>query len=202
MKPEDKAAIELALEVIETPIHEQPFMAKQKAITALRQLLERTEPVQEPVGKVGWAANVPNTIREVHWTNGCPPVGSKLYTTPPAQPAPVQEPSLLATLKAVQGTLIAANEQGQLTDTIWFSEHETLFDFIGAEIDKAEQATPPAQPADHADELTIAYMSGVHTGKKMKREWVGLTAKDLSEIPANCYEGAIWADAKLKEKNT
>lgn len=34
-----------------------------------------------------------------------------------------------------------------------------------------------------------------------QREWVGLTAKDLSEIPANCYEGAIWADAKLKEKN-
>jgi len=55
---------------------------------------------------------------------------------------------------------------------------------------------------DHGDELTIAYLDGVHTGKQMKREWVGLTAKDLSEIPANCYEGAIWADAKLKEKNT
>jgi hypothetical protein len=61
--------------------------------------------------------------------------------------APVQEPSLLATLKAVQGTLIAANEQGQIADTIWFSAYETLFDFIDAEIDKAEQATPPAQPA-------------------------------------------------------
>lgn len=35
-----------------------------------------------------------------------------------------------------------------------------------------------------------------------KREWVGLTAKDLAEIPASCYEGAIWADAKLKEKNS
>jgi hypothetical protein len=34
------------------------------------------------------------------------------------------------------------------------------------------------------------------------REWVGLTAKDLAEIPPSCYEGAIWADAKLKEKNT
>jgi hypothetical protein len=33
-------------------------------------------------------------------------------------------------------------------------------------------------------------------------QWVGLTAKDLSEIPASCFEGAIWADAKLKEKNT
>jgi hypothetical protein len=34
-----------------------------------------------------------------------------------------------------------------------------------------------------------------------KREWVGLTAKDLAEIPSSCYEGAIWADAKLREKN-
>ena len=35
-----------------------------------------------------------------------------------------------------------------------------------------------------------------------QREWQGLTAKDLAEIPASCFEGAIWADAKLKEKNT
>jgi len=38
--------------------------------------------------------------------------------------------------------------------------------------------------------------------KVVKREWVGLTAKDLAEIPPSAYEGAIWADAKLKEKNT
>jgi hypothetical protein len=35
-----------------------------------------------------------------------------------------------------------------------------------------------------------------------RREWVGLTAKDLAEIPPSAYEGAIWADAKLREKNT
>jgi hypothetical protein len=34
-----------------------------------------------------------------------------------------------------------------------------------------------------------------------QRQWVGLTAKDLAEIPPSAYEGAIWADAKLKEKN-
>jgi hypothetical protein len=34
------------------------------------------------------------------------------------------------------------------------------------------------------------------------QEWVGLTAKDLAEIPPSAYEGAIWADAKLKEKNS
>lgn len=41
-----------------------------------------------------------------------------------------------------------------------------------------------------------------HQTPRFKDEWQGLTAKDLSEIPPSCYEGAIWADAKLKEKNT
>lgn len=33
------------------------------------------------------------------------------------------------------------------------------------------------------------------------KPWVGLNAKDLAEIPSSCFEGAIWADAKLREKN-
>ena len=41
------------------------------------------QPEQEPVGVVGWAANVPNTIREVHWKNGSPPIGTMLFTHPP-----------------------------------------------------------------------------------------------------------------------
>jgi len=39
-------------------------------------------------------------------------------------------------------------------------------------------------------------------GERVRHEWQGLTAKDLAEIPPSCYEGAIWADAKLKKKNT
>ena len=35
-----------------------------------------------------------------------------------------------------------------------------------------------------------------------KEIWIGLSATDLAEIPLSCYEGAIWADARLKEKNT
>lgn len=42
----------------------------------------------------------------------------------------------------------------------------------------------------------------VELGAAAEREWQGLTAKDLAEIPPSCFEGAIWADAKLKEKNT
>lgn len=67
---------------------------------------------------------------------------------------------------------------------------------------------PPAQSADHADELTIAYMSGVHTGKKIsKREWVGLTDDEFNEL-YDAYEksngiGALMqrVEAKLREKN-
>ena len=67
-----------------------------------------------------------------------------------------------------------------------------------------------AQPADHADELTIAYLDGVHTGKQIaKREWVGLTDDEQDEIAAyhglDCmvYKPAFHAiKTKLKEKNT
>jgi hypothetical protein len=76
--------------------------------------------------------------------------------------------------------------------------------------------TPPAQPTDHSeqhldmvdhgDELTIAYLDGVHTGKKMaKREWIGLTNEECIEIAARGYprwlEFAQAVEAKLREKN-
>jgi hypothetical protein len=49
--------------------------------------------------------------------------------------------------------------------------------------------TPPAQPADHGDELTIAYLDGVHTGKQIaKREWVGLTEEQTK---------LLWHKARL-----
>jgi hypothetical protein len=64
----------------------------------------------------------------------------------------------------------------------------------------------PAPPADHGDELTIAYLDGVHTGKKMaKREWVGLTDGErrklfdpLHDAP---FEFAKRIEVKLREKN-
>jgi hypothetical protein len=64
---------------------------------------------------------------------------------------------------------------------------------------------------DHGDELTIAYLDGVHTGKQIaKREWVGLTDEDIAEAGQLNVEGprmlpysfARAIDAKLKEKNT
>jgi hypothetical protein len=75
-------------------------------------------------------------------------------------------------------------------------------------------ATPPAQPADHSEQdldmvengdlLTIVYMDGLHTGKRMaKREWVGLTEEELYavRVPMSPEEIARAVEAKLKEKN-
>jgi hypothetical protein len=58
---------------------------------------------------------------------------------------------------------------------------------------------PPALGAIHA---TNAELGQVLEQPAQAQPWVGLNASDLTEIPPNCYEGAIWADARLKEKNT
>ena len=59
------------------------------------------------------------------------------------------------------------------------------------------------------DELTIAYMSGLHRGKELaQRTWVGLTHAEIDyqakkdDHGVYFALGALWAEAKLKEKNT
>jgi hypothetical protein len=59
-------------------------------------------------------------------------------------------------------------------------------------------------PAPDPDELTIAYMSGLHEGKKRK-PWVGLTDEEFVELcSADLGTAALIraVEAKLKEKNT
>jgi hypothetical protein len=77
--------------------------------------------------------------------------------------------------------------------------------------DPAPPATEDSSEVDHADELTIAYLDGVHTGKKIaKREWVGLTNEEREAILDREFR-QWWSrhdavcraiEAKLKEKNT
>jgi hypothetical protein len=71
-----------------------------------------------------------------------------------------------------------------------------------ADLTAIHTCTPPL-PEQEPD-LTAAYMSGLHDGKK-KRTWVGLT-DDEKETLAYDAEGNTWtavelAEAKLKEKN-
>jgi hypothetical protein len=61
---------------------------------------------------------------------------------------------------------------------------------------------------DHSDELTIAYMSGLHRGKEVaQRTWVGLTDEEIAEALGDEIDSVYMTDfrrveAKLKEKNT
>ena len=69
------------------------------------------------------------------------------------------------------------------------------------------------QPEQEPDDLTIAYMAGLHDGKnkyKPQREWQSLTDDEIKEIIGS-YAGQIKGytrelfdkiEAKLREKNT
>jgi hypothetical protein len=65
-------------------------------------------------------------------------------------------------------------------------------------------AEQPAQQEPDPDELTIAYMSGLHEGKKRK-PWVGLTDDERRHL-RKCNQQhdayALAVEALLKEKNT
>jgi hypothetical protein len=69
---------------------------------------------------------------------------------------------------------------------------------------------------DHSDELTIAYMSGVHRGKELaaQRQWVGLTDEEVYPLAnehlhhqtegyevSGVYNLARAIEYKLREKN-
>jgi hypothetical protein len=73
---------------------------------------------------------------------------------------------------------------------------------VAAPVQNAERGEP-----DHGDELTIAYMSGLHDGKKLaaQKPWVGFTKDDVEswDLPVNptVFEFAQFIEAKLREKN-
>jgi hypothetical protein len=161
MKPEDKVKVQQALEFLEiiSPqfpplVYTETDRKRDEASTALRQLLEQPESVQEPM---------------FYW------------------------------------------------DMDGFFVRPERAKFLNLDVDamQALYATPQAQPADHseqdldmvdhADELTIAYLDGVHTGKRLvKREWVGLTEDEADKIykdGSTSGEMMRMVEAKLREKN-
>ena len=72
---------------------------------------------------------------------------------------------------------------------------------------KQEQRSDSEQLGE-PDDLMIAYMSGLHDGKKaQKRTWVGLTDEEqmvlLKDSNGKTRHWLVWqVEAKLKEKNT
>ena len=52
------------------------------------------------------------------------------------------------------------------------------------------------------DEHLLAVVEEALRQALAQPEWVGLTDEDLSVFTTEFYNGAVWAEAKLKEKNT
>jgi hypothetical protein len=75
---------------------------------------------------------------------------------------------------------------------------------VAQDATKAITAIKEALAQPEPDDLTIAYMSGFHDGKK-KRTWVGLTDEEVIEIShlaLTRVQAVQMTEAKLREKNT
>jgi hypothetical protein len=186
MKPEDKAVVQQALEAMEYHTEQtRPIWKTEQAITALRQLLEQPEPVF--CEYCGGNDDADFGLPTDHCTDCARP--------DPAQPAPVQEEKqseIFCGVDFADGVLSVSVLRRRPNDV--------------AELLHSEQIDLPlsAQPADHGDELTIAYLDGVHTGKQLaKREWVDLTDEEIMDRwPIETrIEFARAIEAKLREKN-
>jgi hypothetical protein len=167
-------------------------------------------PVQEPVAKV--CPDLPGSIGWNPCLTELPPEGTELFTHPLAQPEPVQEPVAWMVYTLDGKSVCVTDNPADFTD-----KHKALPLYTtppaqptGDKLtpDEAQPATEESSEVDHGDELTIAYLDGVHTGKQIaKREWVGLTDDEFNEL-YDAYKnskgiGALMqrVEAKLREKN-
>ena len=197
MKPEDKAKVQQALELLDKQWQCSEVWSleeSQESAEALRQLLE-AEPVQDS-GQFD-----PKFLDDLKKLMGLPPYNESSNT---------------------------AMGDGYFSAHLIRTHGKEKFDAAVAYLRSEVFSTPPAQPAaqpadhseqhldmvDHGDELTIAYLNGVHAGKQLaKREWVGLTEEELKsmwdmhsdvcgEIAMHDRHAIAYAiEAKLREKN-
>jgi len=177
MNQQQRAVVQQALDVLKKDVR---FYKSEKlaAIDALRQLLE--QPVQEHDHALEQAL----TRLQKRY--------SELEAKVGAQPEPVQEPDWLDK-KAIEPDwshvwlLIKAasyaSSRGHLSGTTNWGAAMSAY---------LRHETPPAQPADHlrdatemvdhGDELTIAYLDGVHTGKQTANSDLLKALEELLEV--------------------
>jgi len=134
------------------------------------------------------------------------PAGSKaIAAIKQARSAPVQEPEYVYTCNGCNALYREDSVSCDCTvnGLMEFTRHIL-----------APDTTPPAAPAqepDHGDELTSAYMSGVHRGKELaaQRQWVGLTDEEIEAIWYDHHDREMGyamrfaraIEAKLRSKN-
>ena len=133
-------------------------------------------------------------------------------------------------LEALEQTLQTLDDEnakpgGAIADTIWHSEHETLFDYLGSEITALKEALaqPEQEPVAWFSPSGNLYKTRFHAtanGEQVvtplyttppQRTWVGLTEEARAEILSRKWwdfedefdvDGFLrLAEAKLKEKN-
>jgi hypothetical protein len=119
-----------------------------------------------------------------------------------AQPAPVQEPEPLGSIKGYVIVLPSG-----AAEVVMRPCPQHILDgrvALGDAVYPFFDTAPPiaATPADHDVEKAVAYLDGVHTGKQLaKREWVDLTDEEIMAAPENLIACIAYVRNKLREKN-
>ena len=157
--------------------------AQQITIDKLEQA--RSAPVQEPVAVIGSGFQLLYCRED--WAKGLK-IGDKLYTTPPAQPAPVQE-QIVALI----------DENQRLRAELKFNTPPAA---------QRQCKWPTCQSEEYQRALAEQINQELVTGAA-QWQWVGLTDEEFEDIELGCRStssGKIEAmqkvEAKLKEKNT
>ena len=207
-------ALKLALEALEICAvrQEHQWDGLQKvsvAKAAIKQAL--AAPVQEPVGEVvvesmGVRGSDAMRVR-MHFYKEIPPVGSKIYTTPPNVATPLAAPDLQAELEATNRQVeilsdALAESQREVAALKAVQEPVATIDSLEQEIYENTREFVPL----NVMEWLLKRLNT--TPPAAQRQWVGLTDEEQDEIAAyhglDCmdYETAFRAiEAKLKEKN-
>jgi hypothetical protein len=230
-------ALKLALKALElSSVTVDSFGVQRKtqeAITAIKQAL--AAPVQEPVAwRYDLAKYRENDLRGRQWAHSVfsptkPYIDemvrnvTPLYTTPPAQPAPVQS-CFCPNCEAMGKELAALKAQPHATDLTHdrWDEWQDKYGLI-LERDALDDLCTmlAAQPAPVQEPVAIALNTGTKQGVKWlknvehgeslyttppaaQQQWTGLTEDEIEECASYGYRYDVVAvtEAKLKEKNT
>ena len=120
-----------------------------------------------------------------------------------AQPEQETGNILMDSYNAMQAKKVAAQPEQDIADILAGElqiSRATAYDLM-------REALAKAQPEQESDDLMIAYLSGVHAGKKeakakQEKPWVGLTEEEnhIAEV-LNKTLGLQYVADKLREKN-
>jgi hypothetical protein len=216
------------LVAIKTLLSRDPCVHANTAIEMLDAILKehpaaQPAPVQEPVAQA-WAEGYRAGIDDERTSEaniGIAGMGMKVeparnnpyHTTPPAQPAPVQEPVAWVCYGAPGKRDIDFEEAdinklpiGTLLYTTPFTQPAPVKDSaVYGDWDDSDSCGQCGMVNGHSPECRHLYT----TPPAAQRPWVGLTDEELKDIELGCHKtlfGKIEAmqkvEAKLKEKNT